>query len=60
MDKKYTPLESLQIALWNAYKDAYDVRPRHLTQAEWDDTEYLTKLLGQCERAIIASLIEGN
>ena len=60
MDKKFTPLESLQIALWNAYKDAYGIRPRHLTHAEWDNVEYLTKILGQCERAIIANINEGN
>ena len=60
MDKKFTSLESLQFALWNAYKDAYGFRPRHLTQAEWDNAEYLTKILGQCERAIIAEINLGN
>jgi hypothetical protein len=40
-----TELKLLQLEVWDAYKDAYGVRPRHLTDAEWADAEGLKTLL---------------
>lgn len=40
-------LPDLQILVWDFYKDVYGVRPRHLTEAEWDSREYLLELYEQ-------------
>ena len=45
IDTPTTELELLQLEVWDAYKDAYGVRPRHLTDAEWADVEGLKALL---------------
>lgn len=42
-----TELELLQLEVWDAYKDAYGIRPRHLTDAEWADIEGLRTLLAR-------------
>jgi hypothetical protein len=34
--------DDLQLAVWELYKDVHGVRPRHLTQEEWDDRSFLT------------------
>ena len=41
-------LEALQMELWDLYKDAFGGRPRHLTQEEWQDINFLRKLQQRC------------
>lgn len=36
-------LESLQSELWDFYKDVHNMRPRHWTQEQWNDKEFLKK-----------------
>jgi hypothetical protein len=37
MDK----LQKLQIELWDMFKDVHGIRPRHWTETEWADIQYL-------------------
>ena len=36
-----TPLEINQECYCNLYKDLYGVRPRHLTEEQWNSVEWL-------------------
>lgn len=40
--------DELATELWELYKDAYGVRPRHITEAQWADREFLVGLWHQC------------
>lgn len=48
-------LEALQTELWDLYKDAFGSRPRHLTQEEWQDINFLRKLQQRCLEELRAS-----
>ena len=34
-------LKSLQTELWDYYKDVHGVRPRHWTEEQWNDIDFL-------------------
>jgi hypothetical protein len=46
-------INSLQTELWDFYKDVHGYRPRHWTQAEWDDLDFLHE-----QRALLGDIID--
>ena len=40
--------DELATEIWELYKDAYGVRPRHITEAQWADRDFLVGLWQQC------------
>lgn len=53
--KDFDALQVLQMELWELYKDVHGVRPRHWTETDWADIQYLETqkqlLLNIMERA---------
>ena len=47
-EKKMTETENMAGLLWDLYKEAFGVRPRHVTEAQWADLEYLKGLYAVC------------
>lgn len=52
MEDAALDLELLQGMIWDLYKEVYNVRPRHLTDAQWGDIQYLRALYKQCIDAL--------
>jgi hypothetical protein len=45
--------KALATEIWDLYKDAYGVRPRHLDSVQWTDREFLIRLWHQCRAVIL-------
>jgi hypothetical protein len=45
---KDMPTEEIAVELWDLYKAAYGVRPRHFTEEQLSDRKFLEEMYREC------------
>jgi len=45
---KGVTIEEIAVELWDLYKDAYGVRPRHFTEEQLSDRKFLEEMHNEC------------
>ena len=55
IDTKTLSIHELQSLVWDMYKDLYNVRPSHLSDADWLDREFLENMVVELVNDVAAS-----